>query len=124
MALGLRDSCTHLGMVKGAKRSGNERRQKKKGPFYALAMGPRKDFYGAVDGSRRSRIAVYAGPDRNFFPAGKKQAKINLPALMLRVEASLILGDPEYCDRIESVIQAGANIILLEDSSSSGGGKK
>lgn len=55
------------------------------------------------------------------FPAGKKQAKIALPACILIVEASdLGKGRDRLIQQVGEAISSGATGVLLEDSQGSG----
>ncbi|KAK9804945.1 hypothetical protein WJX73_001658 [Symbiochloris irregularis] len=55
------------------------------------------------------------------FPAGKRQAKVKLPALVLLVTATEVLGSPDSAEQLAAALAGGVTAVLLSDSSSSGG---
>ncbi|CAG9463676.1 unnamed protein product [Pedinophyceae sp. YPF-701] len=60
--------------------------------------------------------------NQGLFPAGRKQIKVELPSLALRVDAGRALSDPAYCDAVSDAVRGGANLVLLFDASGSAGG--
>ncbi len=70
----------------------------------------------------RSRAACRAQPDASssppslsLFPAGQRQARVQLPALMLYVDAPQLLAGPEALEGIDAAVAGGATAVVLRD---------
>ena len=61
------------------------------------------------------------GSARGVFPAGKKQARVQLPALILQFTSQEVLQQPEVSRQIDEAAAGGASGVLLSDVSGSGG---
>ncbi|GIL45252.1 hypothetical protein Vafri_2543 [Volvox africanus] len=53
-----------------------------------------------------------------LFPSGMQQARVQLPAVALQVEASKVLSDANVADIISQALQGGCNMVVLWDSNS------
>lgn len=56
-----------------------------------------------------------------MFPAGQKQARVQLPALMLEVTAKEVLDTPATCEAIDEAVVGGATAVILSEADSGGG---
>jgi hypothetical protein len=68
-------------------------------------------------------VSAAAPPSKvTVFPAGKKQAKVALPACILIVDASEVSQHKErLTEEVGEAVSAGATGVLLEDSEGTGG---
>lgn len=74
---------------------------------------------------RRSRAAprppcAQAAPGVGVFPAGQRQARVELPALMLQLDASQALDSPQLLESVDRAIAAGATAVVLAESAAGG----
>lgn len=72
-------------------------------------------------GQRRSLSCAAASSDVSpgIFPAGKKQAKVRIPALHLNLTTDAILSS-DVADSVDSHISAGTTAVIVRDPSASG----
>jgi hypothetical protein len=64
------------------------------------------------------RVAASDAPT-GIFPAGKRQAKVKLPALWIQASVSDVLTS-EFEEILENAIEAGANAVVLSDTQAGG----
>lgn len=65
---------------------------------------------------RRKQHICEASQAVGVFPAGQKQARVDLPAIMVQVDAQSVLDSPDLLDSINAAITAGATAVVLGDS--------
>lgn len=70
---------------------------------------------------RRSRPCAAASSDvsAGIFPAGKKQAKVRIPALHVNLTTQYILS-ADVADSVDHCLSAGTTAIIVRDASASG----
>jgi len=65
-----------------------------------------------------------SGGGLGLFPAGQQQAKVQLPAVMLMVDAAEVMGDGEggsiLLESINEAVTAGATALVLKEGESGG----
>lgn len=75
-------------------------------------------------GPRPTRLALRATASSDvstgIFPAGKKQAKVRIPAIHISLTTDAVL-ESDISGSIDSYIRAGATAIIMRDPSSGGG---
>ncbi|GFR42465.1 hypothetical protein Agub_g3373, partial [Astrephomene gubernaculifera] len=62
--------------------------------------------------------SVAAASGLGLFPSGAQQTRVQLPAVVLQVEASQVLSDPAMTVVINQALQGGCNMLVLWDSQS------
>lgn len=67
---------------------------------------------------RRQRTTCQAQADStlSLFPAGQRQARVRLPAVMLQLDASDVVDGADVLGRLEAAVAAGATAVVLQDS--------
>lgn len=55
-----------------------------------------------------------------LFPAGQRQATVELPALMLVVDAASVLNNPEIVEQVNQAAAAGATAIIMQCNTNDG----
>eukprot|EP00892_Ulva_mutabilis_P005497 jgi/Ulvmu1/3319/UM155_0002.1 len=79
---------------------------------------------GLAAGLRHSitplRATASSDVSAGIFPAGKKQAKVRIPAIHVNLTTDAIL-DSNAADSVESYVRGGASAIIVRDPSSGGG---
>lgn len=59
-------------------------------------------------------------PVVGIFPAGQKQARVQLPAVMIEVEAKEVLENKDVLQMVDTAVSSGATAVILGDVSSVG----
>ena len=59
-----------------------------------------------------------AAPRPAAYPAGKRQAKVKLPALFILISVEQMLAAPETVEHLAAVVGTGATAVLLSEGSS------
>ena len=67
------------------------------------------------------RAQPASGGSLGLFPAGQQQAKVQLPAVMLMVDAAEVLSGGDVLTFVNEAIAAGATALVLREGGSGGG---
>lgn len=83
----------------------------------------RKGSLTSNDAAAGRVVARAAGPSSTaatsglgLFPAGMQTARVQLPAVVLQLEASKVLADGAALDTLSQALQGGCNMVVLWDS--------
>jgi len=63
--------------------------------------------------ARARRVACRAGPETGIFPAGKKQATVPIPSVVIECQSAEVLDDPATLSAIDAAVQGGATAVVL-----------
>lgn len=61
-----------------------------------------------------------AATSLGLFPAGRQQARVQLPAVVIQLEAQQVLADPSVLESLGEALRGGCNAVVLWDETNAG----